>query len=436
MRLLFIPVLFVATFVPFTAFSQDRTDASQGMWQEFRGAGGLGLAPESRIPLEWSPKEINWETDLPGRGWSSPVIVDDEIWLTTAVEATSETKAVANGGQVHERVQLKALCLDRMTGSLRFTIDLFDVETPPVLHTRNSFASPTPVVCDDRVICSFGTMGTAAIDRKSGSVIWKNEELVFDHETGPGSSPIRFGDAVIVNCDGTDRQFVVSLDGDTGSVNWRTNRSGELHENGMMQKAFSTPILIERNGDMELVSAGANWVYGYSPEDGQERWKVPYGDLGFSNVPRPIYDGQKLYVSSGFMKPRLIAWDLSERGTPKKVWEYVRNVPTIPSPILVKDRIYMVSDQGIVTCLKTEDGSEIYRERLKGNFASSPVLIGERLLFCNDDGVAYWLPASDRFEVLAENDLGSAIMATPAVVDNQLIVRTLKGLVSVGSIIE
>ncbi|MFM7117270.1 MAG: PQQ-binding-like beta-propeller repeat protein, partial [Planctomycetota bacterium] len=178
-------------------------------WQEFRGAGGRGLSTATGLPLQWTAEQIRWQTKLPGRGWSSPVVIENQIWMTTAIENAAE----ADGGLV-----LSALCVDRETGKLLHEVELFRVPKPPEIHTLNSYASPTPVIEGDTVYCNFGTMGTAAVNRIDGKILWSNSELKFEHETGPGSSPILFGDLLIVHCDGTDQQFVTAFRKQDGAI--------------------------------------------------------------------------------------------------------------------------------------------------------------------------------------------------------------------------
>jgi outer membrane protein assembly factor BamB len=394
-------------------------------WSEFRGRDGRGITSASGIPQTWTAEQIAWQTPLRGRGWSSPVIADQQIWLTTAIEHKS--------GERITRIELMAQAVDRETGSLVYEIPLFELDNPPALHLRNSYASPTPVIDGDRVFCSFGAMGLAAIDRQTGEVLWKNESLKIDHETGPGSSPIVWNGRVYLNYDGTDRQFVAAFDAGTGEVVWTTTRSGELHEVGMYQKAFSTPLIWHSPTGPQLISAGANWVYSYNPEDGHELWKVGYDRLGFSNVPRPMIRGERLYVCTGFMQSMLQAYELptAERAEPRRVWQVERGGPTIPSPILVDDYIVMVSDEGILSCIDTESGEVYWSERLRGAFAASPILIEGAVWLCNDRGRVYLLKPGRTFDLVATNDVGDQIMATPAAVDNDLIIRTKSGILCI-----
>jgi outer membrane protein assembly factor BamB len=409
-------------------------------WQEFRGRDGKGLATAKNLPAQWDDsKNIAWKTTVPGRGWSSPVIVDDELWMTTALEnevsdeeRAAKLKTASIPGLAPFRdVTLQAFCVDRESGSVRKQIDLFAIADPPLIHALNSFASPTPVIDGQYVYFSFGTFGMACVQRASGRIVWRNNEFQFDHETGPGSSPIVWGDSVIVHCDGTDQQFVIALNKRTGKLKWRTNRTGELSEEASMKKAFSTPIVSSTDRGPQLISAGANWLYGYDAESGKELWKISYGKLGFSTVPRPVLDDKRLFVCTGFMQPSLlsIGFDGMRVPTVEDIhWQCPLQVPTMPSPLVVHGLVFMVSDHGIATCLDRNSGERLWQQRLGGEFSSSPILADDKLFFCNREGEVFVIRPTRTFEKIAVNKMDSAIMATPAAVDNEIYIRTEKSI--------
>jgi outer membrane protein assembly factor BamB len=329
---------------------------------------------------------------------------------------------------------LAALCVDRETGKLLHEVELFRVPKPPEIHTLNSYASPTPVIEGDTVYCNFGTMGTAAVNRVDGKIFWSNSELKFEHETGPGSSPILFGDLLIVHCDGTDQQFVTAFRKQDGTIAWRTARSGELHPDGMMKKAFSTPIVIPGKTGPQLISPGANWVYGYDPQTGSELWKVSYGKLGFSNVPRPLFADGLVYICTGYNRASLLALKFdggTELDESDIVWKFENQVPTQPTPIIVEGLLFMVSDTGVATCLEAKSGKQLWQKRLGGDFSASPILADGRLYFGNRDGKVFVIAPQSAYELLATNEVEDGIMATPAAVDNQLIIRTKTGILRI-----
>ncbi len=296
----------------------------------------------------------------------------------------------------------------------------------------NSFASPTSVIDGDFVYCNFGTMGTACLNRSDGKVVWRNQGQKLDHETGPGSSPIIWQGLLIFHCDGTDHQFVVALDKTTGKEIWRRNRSGKMDPTGMLKKAYSTPtVLTNTKGKDELLSAGANWLYSYDPATGKELWKASYGQLGFSNVPRPIVGDGMIYLCTGYMRSAMLAFNYEGKDNLDDsdiVWRYDTQVPTMPSPILVNDLLFMVSDRGIATCLNAKTGEKKWQKRLSGEFSSSPILADGHLYFGNRAGDVMVVKPAAEFELVATNKLDSAVMATPAASGENLIVRTANSL--------
>lgn len=412
-------------------------------WPQFRGPLGSGHAVDaSDLPSQFDDgKNLVWKTDLPGRAWSSPVFVDDQIWLTTAVEhkATPEKLEAMKrdnnnrqGLSAFSSVDLKALRLDRETGRVVAEVDLFTVENPPVIHSLNSFASPTPVVDDKHVYFHFGTFGTAAVERKSNAVVWQTQNYPLEHEAGPGSSPVLNNGLLIVNCDGCDQQFVVALDAETGEQVWKTERTGKLNPSPMMKKAFCTPIIAQRNGRDELISPGANWVYAYEPDTGEELWKVSYGQLGFSNVAQPVTDGETLFVCTCFGKSKIMAIDFSGESpiTEDNIkWDYRKQVPNMPSPIVIDGAVYFVNDRGIMTCLDAETGTRYWQSRLRGGFSSSPLLADGKIYVGNHDGEMFVIePNKKELVILAENTLDSQIMASPVAFGQTLYVRTADSL--------
>ena len=432
---LFCQMILVISFSGITAFGCQ--DESPQTWDQFRGPRGDGYSQADNLPTNLSdPSSLAWRTGIPGRGWSSPLVLGNEIWITTAIEteATAEERekmlesAPSAGLSAYSSVNLQAICLDRKSGEIKKTIDLFSIDNPPLIHSLNSFSSPTPVADDRFLYCHFGAFGTAAIRRETGEVVWKNQENVIDHETGPGSSPFLHNGMLILHCDGIDQQYVCALEIADGQQIWKTDRSGEMNPVGMYKKAFSTPIVIERGGRNELVSPAANWVYGYDPATGAELWRVPYGQLGFSNVARPVVHGNSLLVCSCFMNSVLMAIDISgdqPLDDSNVKWTYHGQVPNMPSPIVAGGNIYFTSDRGIITCVDGETGEKIWSGRLGRGYSSSPILADGNLYFGDQNGVLFVVePSPEALNIVSENQLDSRIMASPAAVDQSLFVRT------------
>ena len=406
------------------------------VWPQWRGPEGQGHADTAHdLPVTWSEAEhVIWKTPLPGRGWSSPVLDAAHAWMTTALEsaASEADKAQRLAGaknpqplQVSGPVTMRALCVDRESGRLVHDIELFTAHEPQPIHSLNSYASPSPVLAGGRLFCHFGDYGTACVDTASARVAWVNNDLRLNHENGPGSTPVVWGDLLIVHCDGSDVQYIVALDQATGRVVWKTPRSGELQDNPDLKKAYGTPLIIPLDGRDVLLSPAAYWVYGYDPATGRELWRVNYGVLGFSIVPRPVAAEGLAFLSTSFTKPEMLAVRLGGGDSqPEIVWRQAKGAPTMSSPLVVGKELYVVSDKGIMTCLDIHSGQVHWTSRLGGNFSSSPLFADGRIYVGNRDGATFVIKPGKDYELLATNQLDGRIFATPAAVDRALYLRT------------
>lgn len=406
-------------------------------WPQFRGPTGQGLSQATGLPLTWSETEnIVWKSAIPGEGHSSPVISGDQIWITTAItraltadEEKERLSKLANpqGLKLAGELTLQAIQIDRETGQITRTVELFRVPHPEPKHALNSYASPTPVIAGNRVFCHFGSYGTACVDRQSGEVVWRNDSVRVEHQNGPGSSPVFVDGRLIIHFDGTDRQFIAALNPDNGEIAWETKRSGEMDERPDLKKAYGTPLVISTPGGQQVISPAANWVYAYDPKDGHELWKAAYGQLGFSTVPRPVVLNDKVFIATSYMQSRLLAVKLGGTGdvtSTNIVWQSDRQIPQKPSLVALQNRIYFVSDKGIARCVNAETGEDVWFERLGGDYSASPVTANGRIYFCNQEGLCTVIEASDTYKELAKNSLDAGFMASPAVAGNALYLRT------------
>lgn len=407
-------------------------------WPEWRGPGGQGHAGTNvhHLPTHWSESEnIVWKCPLPGRAWSSPVIDGDSIWLSTALEmpATPEDtqrRLKANTSDqpltLLAQVELRALCVDRQTGQLRHNLSLLTEVDPQWVHQLNSYASPTPVLEAGRAYFHFGTFGTVAVDTRSGAIVWTNRSLKIMHENGPGSSPILAGDLLVFHLDGSDTQSIVALKKSTGELAWRTPRSGKMADHPQLKKSYATPALVSLDGRPVLLSQGADWLYAYDPQDGHERWRWPYGSLGFSLSSRAVFGAGMMYLCTGYTRSELQAIQLPE-GTNEvhRVWKYTKGAPTMSSPLLIGDALYFVGDSGgFLTCLDAATGAEIYRERLGGSHSASPLYADGHIYVSDQAGDTCVINPGRTLQVVARNPLPGKIMASPAAVGDSLYIRT------------
>lgn len=404
-------------------------------WPEFRGPGGQGHAVSERAPSVWSETEnITWKTHIPGCGWSSPVVLGNQIWMTTAIvqeasgEARQEIKDKSPAGymtlNIAADVSFHAICVDRNTGKLQHDIELFLAKNPEPVHSLNSYASPTPVIEPGRVYCHFGTFGTACVDTASGKPIWK-KTFPIQHYVGPGSSPVLCRGLLILTCDGADRQYIVATDKKTGEIVWKKNRPPIRIENPDLRKSYCTPLVITVAGVEQLVIPGAQWIVAYDPPSGDELWRIDHGS-GFSVVPRPVVYGERLYFCTGFSRPELLAVRLGMDDMTKThiEWRVKKQIPTVPSPLVVDGRLYVINDAGIATCFDSATGETLWRQRIPGKYAASPLYTGGRIYVFNRDGLTTVFAPSGQFEEITTNRLDGKIMATPAVVDGTMFLRT------------
>jgi outer membrane protein assembly factor BamB len=374
-----------------------------GDWPQFRGPDGQGHSSERRLPLTWSETEnIVWKVPVDGRGWSSPVLKEGQIWLTTADP---------------EGHFLRAVCLDRETGVKRLEVDVFRKEAPGRINGKNSHASPTPILEGERVYVHYGAHGTACLSN-DGEIIWKTV-LEYNHGHGPAGCPVLFEDMLIISCDGRREQFVVALEKHTGEIRWRSDRPEGRH-------AYSTPLVIQVDGRSQLVSTGGDRVVAYDPLTGEEIWWSRY--VGYSLVPRPVYGHGLVFVCSGFDPPATlyaIRPDGREDVTDSHIaWTLNRGVPLTPSPLLVGDDLFIVSDDGIATCLDAKTGTRHWRRRIEGNFSASPVYTAGRIYLLSEEGVTTVIGADRSFEELATNRLDGRTLASIAVSSGAIYLRS------------
>jgi len=372
-------------------------------WPEFRGPTGQGSSDERGLPLTWSEtKNVQWKVAIPGRGWSSPAILGDRIWLTTATE---------------EGKSLRAICVDRNTGAIVHNIEVVRRKDPGHINGKNSHASPTPVLEGDRVYLHFGALGTACITQ-SGEIVWKTRLEYDNGQHGPGGSPVIYDNLLIVSCDGQDVQFVVALDKLTGKVRWKRLREG--------YQAYTTPLVVRLPAGDQVISPGAFRAIAYEPRTGKEIWQTRYGE-GFSNVPRPVYGQGLVFICTGFQEPSLLAVRLDGRGDVTRshvAWTLKRGVPLTPSPLLVGEELYLISDNGIATCLDAKTGNEHWKARVGGNHSASPIYADGRIYFLSEEGESVVIAPGKQFKVLAKNQLDGQTLASMAVSSGSIFIRS------------
>jgi outer membrane protein assembly factor BamB len=386
-------------------------------WPQFRGPRGDGTSDATGLPTTWSEsKNVVWKTPLHDRGWSSPVVWGNQIWVTAAPEDGEASYAI---------------CVDKESGRILYDIQLWDVEKPsPLGNALNGYASCTPAIEEGRVYVHFGSYGTACIDTTSGKVLWQRRDLPCEHFRGPGSSPVLFENLLIFHMDGYDFHYVVALDKQTGRTVWKTDRDIEYGTtNGDLMKAFSTPIAIEAAGKTQLISPSSKATISYDPRTGREYWRVRY--TGHSGAAMPLFAHGLVYLNTGFGKADLLAVRPDGEGdvtATHVLWAAKKTIGSKPSQVIVGDLIFNVHDSGVASCLDAKTGEEVWTKRLTGEFSASPLYADGKVYYCGQDGSTTVIKPDRKYVELAKNQLDDGFMASPAITGKALILRTRSAL--------
>lgn len=408
-----------------------RLSAGEANWPEFRGPSGNGISTSTNLPLHWGEQQnVKWKTPIHDRGWSSPVIWDQQVWLTTAT---------IDG---HE---LFAVCIDRDTGKVIHDLKLFDVAKPQYCHPFNSYASPTPAIEAGRIYVTFGAPGTACLDTQTGKVLWTRRDIECNHFRAAGSSPILYSNLFLLNFDGSDHQFVVALDKQTGRTVWQKQRSidfqdlgpdGQPEQGGDTRKAFATCQIAAFGEQPTLLSQGSRALYAYDPASGAELWRVEERSA-YSGATRPVTGHGLAFFPSGFASGQVLAVRPGKQGevldakAPKPsemqlqvVWKTSRNAPKKPSLLLLGDLLYAIEDNGVATCWEALTGTVVWSERLGGHYSASPLAAGRHIYLFSEEGSATVIPMGRRFETTCVSMMGDGYMASPAVSGKALFLRS------------
>jgi outer membrane protein assembly factor BamB len=381
---------------------------------------------------EWrEDKNVLWKTPVPGRAWSTPVVIDDEVWLSNATEDGSE---------------MSAICLDRKTGKKIHELLLFKNDAPEALsNSVNGYGSCSPTIDGERVYFHFGSYGTAALDRKTAKVIWERRDLPCRHFRGPGSSVVLYKETLILTMDGIDVQYLAALNRKTGKTIWRTDRTtdygdveanGKIRGDGDFRKAYTTPNFVTVGGVTQLVSCGAKACYGYNADTGKELWKVTY--KGFSNAPTPAFVGNELaIINTGLGKARVqaIRLDGKMEGDITKShveWDTFKRMPARSSPLVVNGKLYLLSESGILSLVDAKTGEIEKFVSLKGGFSSSGVYADGLLYFPSEEGKIVVVKPGPDLEVVATNELDDGFMASPALAGSSIFLRSKSHVYCIG----
>ena len=383
-------------------------------WPRWRGPSGQGVVDDTGYPDTWSATtNVLWKTSVPGSGSSSPIVWDDRIFLTTS----------RNSGR-----RVSILSFRRSDGELLWETDAPD-DRAAYVHNKNSPASATVTTDGERVYASFGSRGMLAGDF-DGRIAWHRDLGRIDNYHGAAGSPLLYRDTVIIYQDQNRGAFVIALDTRTGETRWRTSRAASV--------GWGTPIAVTVGDHDELIVSSQRHVRSYDPTTGEELWNCG-GNL-FEVIPTPAVGHGLIFCSSGRAGPTLAIrpggqGDVTDTHV---AWKTTRGSPFVPSPLVYGDYLYLVNDMSsIITCLNAKTGETVWQERLgrprREGISASPVVVDGKLFVTNDDGQTFVLKTGAEFELLHTNDIGTRMLASPALVDGIWYFRTSSDLLAIGN---
>ncbi len=435
----------VLTFVfSLCLFAFNSTEASGPGWPQWRGPSGQGVSTEKNLPAEWSAtKNIKWKAAIPGRGHSSPIVWENKIFVTTAVEKEAVPGAKApihydgdkefrhpdSVGADHKHI-FKVICLNAKTGKILWEQTAYEGTPYDDRHRKSSYAASTPATDGNNVYAFFGAEGLYAYDM-NGKQIWKADlGKLGTVGMGTGTSPILFNDLVIVQCDEENgaASFIVGVNKKTGKEMWRTQRK--------VQVSWSTPLLVNTGKRSELITSGNEFVIAYDPQTGKELWR--HKGVDSNAIPSPVANNQMVFISAGFPAKVAMAINLGADGdlADNVVWRYTKGTAYVPSPILYGNYLYLTSDRGVLTCLDAKTGEVKYeggRVPVPATFTASPVAFDDKILLTSEDGDTFIVKAGPKHEIMGTNSVGEPVYASPAIADGNIFIRGERNLYCIGS---
>ncbi len=403
--------------------------AQMKSWTHFRGNNLDGISSSKNAPIKWSiDSNLVWKTVIHDKGWSSPVVYKDQIWMTTATP---------NGERMF------AVCVNYRTGEIIHDILLFEPDSIYRKHGLNSFATPTPAIEDGQVYVHFGRYGTASIDTQNGKIKWQRTDIEFVDVQGPGSSLFIYKNLLILHCEGIDRQSILALDKSTGETVWETKRPQEVYEDipDIGKKAYITPIIVNVNGQDQLISNGSAACIAYDPNTGKEIWRV-VGGID-STISMPFSEDGIVFFYTGFQiddtdekYAELIAVNPEGRGDigeTNVIWKMRTPILQLLTPLVKDGLIYTIDTKSIMMCIEAKSGEIVWSKRIRGKYNSSPVYAAGKIYFSSTTGKVIVIKEGRDLEILSENELEGEIWTTPVILDENILIRTSKYLYKIGT---
>ena len=411
-------------------------------WTQFRGPGSMGVVDGANLPANWSRTEnVAWAAEIPGRGWSSPIVVGNLVIVTTVISSVEQETAQGGlyfGGErpaPTDSHRWVIVGVDWASGAIRWQTDVHSGVPPRGRHLKNSFASETPVSDGERIYAYFGNVGVFALDLK-GNVLWgkRFEPARTRYGWGTAASPVLYDDRLYILNDNDEKSFMVVLDAATGDEIWRIDR-----EEG---SNWATPYIWENNLRTEIVTSGTDKVRSYDLE-GNLLWELT--GMSSITIPTPFSKFGLLYIASGYIGDQRrpvfavrpgasgdITLGEDEMNSEHIAWFLPQGGPYNPSPIVYGDYYYTLYDRGLFTSHDARTGEPIYgRQRItRGGtgFTASPWAYDGKIFVLSEDGDTFVIKAGPKFEILGINALDEFTMATPAIARNSIVIRTLSKL--------
>lgn len=414
--------------------------AEESYWPYWRGPSADGMAVGD-APLRWSDTQnVRWKTEIPGRGNSSPVVWGDRIFLTTAIPTAAPAKSTPAGRQdrggfeggnsgPQPEQRFDVICLDRKTGKVLWQRTAKIAAPHEGYHsTYGSFASNSPVTDGKHVYAFFGSRGMYCYDM-NGNLTWEKDfhvQMRMKMAFGEGTAPVLHGDRLILIFDHEGDSFIVALEKTSGKEIWRTGRDEKSN--------WSTPLVVEYGGRKQIVVSATRKVRSYDFETGKLIWEC--AGLGANTIPQPVHLDDLVFVMSGYQDPKLMAIRLGREGdltgSDAVVWSQTRGTSYTPSPVLHDNKLYVLADDGLISCFNARTGAPYYQQvRLPKSysFKSSPVGANGKLYLASEDEDVIVLRMGEKYEVLAINTMPDQVfIATPAITGGEIFLRSLNRL--------
>jgi outer membrane protein assembly factor BamB len=416
--------------------------AAEENWPQWRGPGGQGVSTETRVPTEWTAgTNVLWKTAMPGTGMSSPIIWGDRLYVTSVVEGdavpgqravkhrmgTEEDWIHPDSVAADKKHTFKVVSIDATSGKIVWDRTAYEGTVFDARHRRSSFAGPTPVTDGAMVYAYFGAEGLYAYDT-SGTLAWKAGEKFATFGLGAGTSPVLYGNLVIIQRDedNGEHSALIAYDKKTGKEIWNTKRTIEV--------SWSTPVLVDAGGRTELVTNGNERIIAYDPATGKELWQT--AGVKSNAIHTPLVGHGLVIMTAGYPAKKVIALRPGAVPDDKRVaWEYARGTGYVLSNILYGAYLYLFTDNGIVTCLDPKTGEVKYeggRIPKPARFMGSPVAFGGYVAMTSEDGDTYMLKAGPTHHVAHTNSIGEPVYSSPAIAGGRIYIRADKHLFAIG----